>query len=313
MQHSTRRRCLSAAKTRILPALCVLLCLLIAHTFAQPKLQDTAQSLFASLTEEQKKQALLPFDSPERNSEVFPGGERAGIQIKTLNAEQQKLAQELLTQFTSAAGRKTVHAIADQPSNTADHTTGFGRYYLCFFGDPTADKNYAWRIAEHHMTIVHVEIADGQPRSFGPILLGANPPDLFDAEEDKMIALYNATTDEERAKCANPGRAISSARPRPNTKSLRVADLNPTARQAAADVHASRLTFFADDIRSRIRAMTSDTRVDDMQIAFFGEATKKCREGGRWDFKLFADNFLCDYEGSRAHIHMSLKCSVGKQ
>ena len=44
-----------------------------------------------------------------------------------------------------------------------------------------------------------------------------------------------------------------------------------------------------------------------MHIAFYGKVDKKCREGGRWDFKLAGDDFLCDYEGSRGHIHLSLK------
>ena len=30
-------------------------------------------------------------------------------------------------------------------------------------------------------------------------------------------------------------------------------------------------------------------------------------DGGRWDFKLAGKSFLCDYEGSRAHIHFSMK------
>ena len=83
-------------------------------------MQDNAIKLFDSLTPEQKKQALLPYDSPEKKSEVFPGGKRPGIQIKTLNDDQQKMALELLTAFTSDAGRKTAIAITEQkPDNPA--------------------------------------------------------------------------------------------------------------------------------------------------------------------------------------------------
>src|SRR5687767_9161855 len=99
---TSRRRSLSAAKTRIIPALCVVACLAIATALARPELQTTAQQLFSSLSEEQKTQAILPFDSPERNARVYTGGKRAGIQIKDLTPDQQKLAEDLITQFTSA-------------------------------------------------------------------------------------------------------------------------------------------------------------------------------------------------------------------
>src|SRR4051812_29131459 len=79
-----------------------------------PKMQDNASKLFESLTPEQKQAALLPYDSPEKKSEVFTGGKRPGIQIKTLNADQQKLAMDLLTAFTSESGKQTALAITLQ-------------------------------------------------------------------------------------------------------------------------------------------------------------------------------------------------------
>jgi hypothetical protein len=111
---------------------------------------EIAQDLYGSFTPEQKKQALLPYDSKERTSEVFTGGPRAGVHIKDLSEEQQRLAMILLTSFCSDYGKRKAIEVADQPSNTKDPTTGFGRYYVCFFGEPGEGKTYAWRIAEHH-------------------------------------------------------------------------------------------------------------------------------------------------------------------
>ena len=209
---------------------------------AQPDLQKTAQQLYASLSDDQKKQATQPYDAPERTREVFTGGVRAGIHIKDLNQDQQQLAMALLTGFTSDYGRKKALAIADQPSNTNDPTTGFGRYYLCFFGEPGEGKTYAWRIAEHHLTIVHMEIEKGQPSSFGPILLGANPPTLFDDEEDKLLALYAAMTPDEQAKSKQSGKGISSEILKGEV-GIKVGDLNPSAKKAAQAMFEHRLSF----------------------------------------------------------------------
>ena len=274
---------------------------------AQPDLQKTAQQLYASLSDDQKKQATQPYDAPERTREVFTGGVRAGIHIKDLNQDQQQLAMALLTGFTSDYGRKKALAIADQPSNTNDPTTGFGRYYLCFFGEPGEGKTYAWRIAEHHLTIVHMEIEKGQPSSFGPILLGANPPTLFDDEEDKLLALYAAMTPDEQAKSKQSGKGISSEILKSEV-GIKVGDLNPSAKKAAQAMFDHRLSFYSDDITTRVKKIVeSNGGLDAMRIVYYGDVNKKCRDGGRWDFKLAGKSFLCDYEGSRAHIHFSMK------
>jgi len=114
-------------------------------------MQAIAIRLFESLTPEQKPRAVLPVDSPERDAEMFTGGPRPGIPLRDLNDDQRALARTLLTQFTSDYGAGKADAIIAQDPG------GFGRYYLAFFGEPGPGRTYAWRIAEHHLTLVHVE------------------------------------------------------------------------------------------------------------------------------------------------------------
>ena len=282
---------------------------LVAFAAADVTLQKSAQQLYATLSDDQKKQAVLPYDSPERTRQVYEGGARAGVHIKDLSPAQQALAMSMLTGFTSEYGKQKAIAIADQPSNTRDPTTGFGRYYLCFFGEPGEGKTYAWRIAEHHLTIVHIEIEKGEPASFGPILLGANPPTLWDDEEEKLLALYAAMTPDERAKSRHTGRGISSQMLKEGDDAgVRVGDLNPSAKQAAQAMFDQRLSFYSDAIAARVkRIVDSHGGLDAMRIVYYGDVARKCRDGGRWDFKLAGKSFLCDYEGSRAHIHLSIK------
>ena len=44
-----------------------------------------------------------------------------------------------------------------------------------------------------------------------------------------------------------------------------------------------------------------------LRLAFFGEMTKRCIDGGRADWKIEGKGFLCDFETSRGHIHMTLR------
>jgi hypothetical protein len=272
-------------------------------------LASTAEKLYASLTDDQKKQATLQLDDPERNKEVFTGGARAGIKIRTLNDEQKKMAQELLTAFTSDYGKQKAIAIANQTTNNPPDDPGFERYYLCYFGDVGPGKSYAWRIAEHHLTLVHVEVTDGKPTTFGPILLGADPPTLWDEEEDKLIALWNAMTPAEHEKALAKGKGISTAPPKKG-EGMSAGDLGPSAKKALAAVIDNREQFFAEPVRKEITGMIDHQGgADALRVVFYGApAEKRCRDGGRWDFKLAGPaGFLCDFEGTRGHIHLSMK------
>jgi len=278
---------------------------------AKASLQAQATDLFNSLTPEQRKAALLPYDDPQRNAEVYTGGKRAGVQLSALDEKQRSAALGLLKSFTSDYGSKKCEAIAAQTPN-AGEKPGFDKYYLAFFGEPGKDAKYAWRLSEHHLTLVHIEVADGEPASFGPILLGANPPTLWDDEEDALIALYGAMSAPEREKAKQDGNAVA-AKPMENNAGVKVSDLSPTARAKVKAVYENRLKFFAPAVADRVRTIVDGAGgIESMQVAFFGEATKRCRDGGKWDFKLGGPTFLADYENTRGHIHMSMKGELKK-
>jgi hypothetical protein len=279
---------------------------------AKASLQSQAQDLFNSLTPEQRKAALLKYDDPQRNAEVYTGGKRAGVQLSALDEKQRAAALGLLKSFTSDYGAKKCEAIAAQTPNPGEKP-GFEKYYLAFFGEPGKDAKYAWRLSEHHLTLVHLEVADGQPASFGPILLGANPPTLWDEEEDALIALYAAMSAPEREKAKQEGNGVA-ARPMENNAGVKVSELSPTAQAKVKAVFDNRLKFFSDDVRARIeKLVAANGGVEAMNVAFWGVAEKRCRDGGKWDFKLGNANFLCDYENNRRHIHMAMKGKLGEK
>ena len=279
---------------------------------AKASLQSQAQDLFNSLTPEQRKAALLKYDDPQRNAEVYTGGKRAGVQLSALDEKQRAAALGLLKSFTSDYGAKKCEAIAAQTPNPGEKP-GFEKYYLAFFGEPGKDAKYAWRLSEHHLTLVHLEVADGHPASFGPILLGANPPTLWDEEEDALIALYAAMSAPEREKAKQEGNGVA-AKPMENNAGVKVSELSPTAQAKVKAVFDNRLKFFSDDVRARIeKLVAANGGVEAMNVAFWGVAEKRCRDGGKWDFKLGNANFLCDYENNRRHIHMAMKGKLGEK
>ena len=296
--------------TRVIISMTVVLLLAVGYARAQsqPTLEQAATDLYQSLSPDQKKQVTLPFDSPERNKEVFPAGKRPGIQLKNLEDAQREKAIALVRSFVSDYGWEKAQAIAKQGGQDVS------RFYLTFFGEPGAGKDYAWRIAEHHLTLVHVEYADGKIRSIGPILLGANPPVLWNDEEDQLIALFAKLSPAEKAKAVQSG-TVMSADPMPQSDraatGITVSELTTDAQQKVQEVVDHRLKFFAAPISERIKQIVEEQGgLKAQRIAFWGSAEKRCADGGRWDFKLGSKNFLCDYESHRGHIHMSVKGGV---
>ena len=279
-----------------------LLLALTPNLRAASPLEQAALDLYQSLAPDQRKQVTLPFDSPERNKEVFPAGKRPGIQLRELTDEQREKASALLKTFVSDYGWEKAQAIARQDS------TGIERFYLTFFGEPAAGKEYAWRLAEHHLTLLHVEYADGKLHSIGPILLGADPGTLWPDEEDQLIALFGTLSAAEKEKAVKSGKSISSAPIK--DAGVAISDLNTDAQKKVQEVFAGRLKFFSTAVADQIKQILQDQGgIKSQKIAFWGEATKRCADGGRWDFKLGSQKFLVDYENTRGHIHMCVKAS----
>jgi hypothetical protein len=275
-----------------------------------PTMQSLAVELFTSLTPDQRKIAVLPYDDPEKDAQQYTGGPRPGVPMKQLDARQRALAMSLIKRFTSDYGAKKCDAIAAEDADEG----GMDKYFVAFFGEPGEGKTYAWRIAEHHLTLVHVDVEKGEPARFGPILLGSDPPTLFDAEEDLHIALYAVMSEQERAKAKGEGRIGIAGNAIASNSGIKVAELSPTAQEKLKAVYEKRMSFYSDEIQDRVKKIVDATGgIGAMRVAFWGVADKRCRDGGSWDFKLGNANFLCDFETSRRHIHMSMKGKLAEE
>jgi hypothetical protein len=266
---------------------------------AQDTLEASLAELFGSLTEDQRQACLKPYDDANRDAENFPPGERPGLLIGLLNEEQlAKLDRGIRTLLSEDGYRQTME-VAKQ-SHRKD---GLKSYYLNFFGEPGKDPAWAFRVSEHHLTLVHVH---SDPKRFGPILLGANPPELWKEQEEAALNCYAALTDADRAKCVLKGKAASGSALA--DRGLLIGDLSEAARAAADAMVEARLGLFAEEQRKKLKAMIEERGgVGKMRLAFFGELTRRCADGGRADWKIEGAGFLCDYESSRGHIHMTLR------
>src|SRR5476651_2360227 len=145
----------------------------------------TALKLYQSLDDEQKKLAVKEVGDKDRYTEQFPAVIRPGLPLKNLTKEQKALVEDIIKAITSEYGAKRCLEVAKQ--------TPEDRRYINFFGEPSATKPFAWRVASHHLTLIYAEFGADKTNEFGPILLGGNPvKDLWADEEKIAIELFGS-------------------------------------------------------------------------------------------------------------------------
>jgi hypothetical protein len=259
-----------------------------------------AVKLFQSLSEEQKKLALKDFNDNERHVEQFPPVERPGLPFTKLTATQKALVDDAVRALTSEYGASRCLEVAKQ---TPDN-----RRYLNFFGTPEPSKPFAWRLAQHHLTLVYAEFGSDKVNEFGPILLGGNPvKSLWDDEEKLALELYASLRPEEAKGLQGKGNANSGAAI--GTNGQRIGDLSEKPRALARQLVQQRLAVFSADRRKILEEIIKrDGEIDNLRIAFWGDANKSHRDGGKYHWKIGSATVVCDWQTQgKDHIHMTVR------
>lgn len=263
--------------------------------------RNNVSSFLNTLDKDQAQACLLPItDTKNRWEMVYTGGKRPGIKISSLTGEQRSAMEKALRMVISKKGWKLAEAVAKQ-----DGEEGLGNYWLTCFGDPRKQGDFAFRIAEHHLTLVHLELEKGEVQEFGPVLLGSNPPEIWKEEERVLINAWKKINDPKVL--SKKGEGISS-HAMPEGQGMAFSSLNVEGKKAIKAAWTHRLRIFTPAIQQRINKLhTARGGWEKSKLAYYNEVpAKHCADGGRWNFKCALPGMVWDYEGSRGHIHMSL-------
>ncbi len=175
-----------------------------------------ATAFIGALEPALRQSALFTFEDKERFDWHYIPRARAGLPLKAMSAEQRKLALAFLKRGLSAEGYRKATAIMALEAVLREIETfnWLGRdpekYYFSFFGTPSANGTWGWRLEGHHLAI-NLTIVKGQWVAAAPRFLGANPAHVpsgphagqrvLAREEDLARALIRSlsTTQRERA------------------------------------------------------------------------------------------------------------------
>jgi hypothetical protein len=260
--------------------------------------EEAALKLWKSLSEEQKKEALLPFGDPERYKEFFTPIKRPGLTVNKLNKEQKELLEQALAAITTKYG-------AERMTRDAKQTSESGRY-LTFYGTPEKGKVFAWRLALHHLTVVYVEFGADTPGEFGPILLGGNPVgDMWDEEDRLFLELYAALSKDELAKASGKG-----------GKGVKVGELSAKPKELAVKLLDKRLEVFNPEYRKNFDTqLKNDGGAKNLYLSITAkDASKSHHKGGRYYWRIAGEHVFCDWQiQDNEHLHLTLRASPVKK
>lgn len=179
--------------------------------------REAAQALLGSLDPGQREKISASFDTPDHDVWTYLPGDRPGITLGELSADQRELAMRLLELALSERGladaRSVLFAEAvrrglpqTEPGSTIDVGSD-QRYFLRILGDPAGLEPWAWRINGHHLAL-HVTMVDGGI-GFTPQFFGAEPAEVLSGphaglrtlptEQDLGFELLNALEPGQRA------------------------------------------------------------------------------------------------------------------
>jgi hypothetical protein len=322
----------------LLSVVCVLLAgagAMIAAERSSGAMADAAAALLASLTPEQRQQAVFPLEGDERTrwnfipTEAFP---RRGLTLNDMTGAQRTLAHNLMKAGLSQRGYMTATAIMElenvlgaleqRERDGGRQAEGFRRdplrYFFSVFGTPSKTSTWGWRVEGHHVSL-HFTVANGTLVASSPSMFGSNPAEVREgprkgtrilaAEEDTARALLMALDASQRAQAV-----ITAVAPNEilTTNKLAISPLSPAGIPASAltaaqrdrlmkviDVYAG---FMADDLAADRLARLRKAGTDKIAFAWAGEAER----GKRHYYRIQGPTFLIEYDNSQNdgnHIH----------
>jgi hypothetical protein len=286
-----------------------------------------ATSFLASLTPEQRKQAVFPLDTAERlrfnfiPTETFP---RNGLLLRDMTEPQRKLAQELLRSALSDRGYQTYTAIIQLENILRVIETGGKlerdplKYFVSVFGEPSATGVWGWRVEGHHVSL-HFTAIKGRVVASTPSFAGSNPAEVREGEQKglRVLAQLEDTArdlvtalDEKQKQTA----IINATAPNEivTTNMLDINPLSPSGLAAAAMTPAQRdrlmkvidayAGLMATEIAADRLAKIKAAGIDKIGFAWAGPVER----GQRHYYRVQGPTFLIEFDNSQGmgnHVH----------
>lgn len=151
-----------------------------------------AQSFLASFNADTLKIFHFPFEDSMRHKWERLPGVRQGLKLSSFSEKEKILFHELMRACFSTQGYLSVTAVMFNEDIQKKFEPNLGRneFWMEFFGDPTADNFWGWKLEGHHLSI-NFAFKGNRMISNTPFLMATNPSNsITDSARAGLIILY---------------------------------------------------------------------------------------------------------------------------
>lgn len=286
-----------------------------------------AQDLLQLLDSEGRQRILFPLESEERFNWSYVPKVRHGLIVQAMTLAQRKALHRLLRAALSNAGYLKVTSIMHleevlRALENGELVRDPEHYYLTFFGMPSRDGIWGWRIEGHHVSLNFLIGKDGTLTTT-PAFLGANPAEVrsgpwsgwraLGAEEDIGRSLLHAldTSQREQAIIAvdAPGDIITR-----NDRNIRLAtfeglsaaDLRPGQRDLLMELFEAYAHNLNRDLAQMHLDRITGAGIDRLYFAWAGSASV----GDGHYYRVHGPTTLIEYDNTQNdanHVHTVMR------
>jgi hypothetical protein len=276
--------------------------------------EDLVKELFATLTADQKKELVLPYDHGKPGAlPTRLGMYNSPIDGKRIAAHYTPAQQELVERILRAIanGEDGYHRLSR--GGTFDSSGSLKGCGALLFGEPKDGKPWSWVFSGHHLTVR----CDGRPADGvgfgGPMYYGHSPngysdKNVFAYQTKAVMGVFEALSEKQRAAAAvvgSPGEQYPSVKFRPADQArpgVPVADLSLDQRALVVGVMRELLSPFRKEDADEVMAVVKNAGGPEaMHLAFY--KPKAAAELAKWSFwRLEGPGFVWNFR-VLPHVH----------
>ncbi len=290
---------------------------------APSSMVEAARSFLATLEDDQRGKAMMPFDGEERFNFHYTPVPRQGLPLNETSLEQRRAAHALLRSGLSSRGYLKATSVMqleqvlreiEQPGWTRDRAL----YYVSVFGTPAEGAAWGWRFEGHHLSLNYTSVT-GELTASTPAFFGANPAEVrtgpttglrvLAAEEDLARRLMADLDAGQRARAviaeSAPRDIITSNDREANLETyegLSVADMTPSQRDLLWQLIREYTHNMRDDLAERQIEKIRDAGFENLYFAWAGSLTR----GEGHYYRIHGPTVLFEYDNTQNdanHIH----------
>ena len=266
--------------------------------------ETAVKRLYQSLSEQQKKTVVLPWDDARRNR-ISANWHITEASVGSFTPDQQQIIHEVLKGATSGDGYERF-----LKQMASDHAPGLSNYAVAIFGNPEEAK-FEFELTGRHLTLRadgnSVENAAlGGPIVYGHGAQGNREGNLFWYQTKRVNEVFKALDGKQREQAllstAPSESDVQLRKPDAALPGIRCSELSADQRELVSKTLADVLApYRKEDVDEALECLQAGGGLEKLHVAFYKSGDLD--DDGVWDiWRLESPTVVCHFRGA-PHVH----------